>query len=179
MFLYLLSNSPSKQTAVINQLDFSTMLASLRFAGRKYGLYPPSKRCSAVSLKRAANESDPKSSYVILWYASGLKSIFSTLGLSTGVPPNGPSGPRAEWRVNSRPAAGNCAGAALPAPSIQIPKGGTALWAAEPKKKDMTYGHVLLFGTAEGIRTPDLLVRSQSLYPAELQPLTVLQEPCS
>ena len=26
------------------------------------------------------------------------------------------------------------------------------------------------FGTAEGIRTPDLLVRSQSLYPAELQP---------
>ena len=30
------------------------------------------------------------------------------------------------------------------------------------------------FGTAEGIRTPDLLVRSQSLYPAELQPHTVL-----
>lgn len=28
-------------------------------------------------------------------------------------------------------------------------------------------------GTAEGIRTPDLLVRSQSLYPAELQPHTV------
>ena len=27
-----------------------------------------------------------------------------------------------------------------------------------------------LSGTAEGIRTPDLLVRSQSLYPAELQP---------
>ena len=27
-------------------------------------------------------------------------------------------------------------------------------------------------GTAEGIRTPDLLVRSQSLYPAELQPHT-------
>ena len=25
-------------------------------------------------------------------------------------------------------------------------------------------------GTAEGIRTPDLLVRSQSLYPTELQP---------
>ena len=25
-------------------------------------------------------------------------------------------------------------------------------------------------GTAEGIRTPDLLVRSQTLYPAELQP---------
>ena len=28
-------------------------------------------------------------------------------------------------------------------------------------------------GTAEGIRTPDLLVRSQTLYPAELQPHTV------
>ena len=29
------------------------------------------------------------------------------------------------------------------------------------------------FGTAEGIRTPDLLVSSQSLYPTELQPHTV------
>ena len=29
---------------------------------------------------------------------------------------------------------------------------------------------VSAFGTAEGIRPPDLLVRSQSLYPAELQP---------
>lgn len=28
----------------------------------------------------------------------------------------------------------------------------------------------MLFGTAEGIRTPDLLVRSQTLYPTELQP---------
>ena len=27
-------------------------------------------------------------------------------------------------------------------------------------------------GTAEGIRTPDLLVRSQTLYPTELQPHT-------
>ena len=27
-----------------------------------------------------------------------------------------------------------------------------------------------LNGTSEGIRTPDLLVRSQSLYPTELQP---------
>ena len=27
-----------------------------------------------------------------------------------------------------------------------------------------------VFGTAEGIRTPDLLVRSQTLYPTELQP---------
>ena len=27
----------------------------------------------------------------------------------------------------------------------------------------------VIFGTPEGTRTPDLLVRSQSLYPAELQ----------
>ena len=33
------------------------------------------------------------------------------------------------------------------------------------------------FGTAEGIRTPDLLVRSQSLYPTELQPHTVTSIP--
>ena len=33
-------------------------------------------------------------------------------------------------------------------------------------------------GTAEGIRTPDLLVRSQTLYPTELQPHTA-QERCS
>ena len=33
----------------------------------------------------------------------------------------------------------------------------------------------LSFGTAEGIRTPDLLVRSQTLYPAELQPHTALK----
>ncbi len=49
---------------------------------------------------------------------------------------NGPSGPRAGWRVNSRPAAGNCAGAALPTPSIEIPKGEAAFQAAKPKKKD-------------------------------------------
>ena len=34
----------------------------------------------------------------------------------------------------------------------------------------MTFGHVFLFGTAGGIRTRDLLVRSQTLYPTELQP---------
>ena len=37
------------------------------------------------------------------------------------------------------------AGAALPTPSIQIPKGGSRLWRLEPKKKDMTKGHVFLF----------------------------------
>ena len=31
------------------------------------------------------------------------------------------------------------AGAALPTPSIQIPKGGSRLWRLEPKKKDMTF----------------------------------------
>ena len=29
-------------------------------------------------------------------------------------------------------------------------------------------GFITLFGTREGIRTPDLLVRSQTLYPTEL-----------
>ena len=33
------------------------------------------------------------------------------------------------------------------------------------------------FGTPEGIRTPDLLVRSQSLYPAELQAHAALTPP--
>ena len=46
------------------------------------------------------------------------------------------------------------AGAALPTPSIQIPKGGSRLWRLEPKKKDMTKGHVFLFGGGEGSRTP-------------------------
>ncbi len=46
------------------------------------------------------------------------------------------------------------AGAALPTPSIQIPKGGSRLWRLEPKKKDMTIGHVFLFGGGEGSRTP-------------------------
>ena len=59
---------------------------------------------------------------------------------------------RDEWRVNSRPQAGNCAGAALPPPSIQRPKG-AALWAVGPKKKGMTIGHALLFGGGEEIRT--------------------------
>ena len=48
-------------------------------------------------------------------------------------------------------------------PSILIPKGGAALWAAEPKKKDMTFGHVFLFGTPEGTRTPNIQNRKQTL----------------
>ena len=40
-------------------------------------------------------------------------------------------------------------------------------------KKPVTRMGNRFFGTAEGIRTPDLLVRSQTLYPAELQPQIV------
>ena len=56
-------------------------------------------------------------------------------------------------------------------PSILIPKGGAALWAAEPKKKDMTKGHVFLFGTPEGTRTPNIQNRNLTLYPIELRAL--------
>ncbi len=41
------------------------------------------------------------------------------------------------------------------------------------KKRCNHYSYNAFRGTAEGIRTPDLLVRSQTLYPAELQPHTV------
>ena len=34
--------------------------------------------------------------------------------------------------------------------------------------------HFPIYGALEGIRTPDLLVRSQTLYPAELQAQTYL-----
>ena len=61
------------------------------------------------------------------------------------------------------------AGAALPTPSIQIPKGGSRLWRLEPKKKDMTKGHVFLFGTPEGTRTPNIQNRNLTLYPIELR----------
>lgn len=56
---------------------------------------------------------------------------------------------RDEWRVNSRPQAGNCAGAALPPPSIQRPKGGSRTLGGGPQKE----GHALLFGGGEEIRT--------------------------
>ena len=41
----------------------------------------------------------------------------------------------------------------------------------QPARCEQNKKHLLsqmLFGTAEGIRTPDLLVRSQTLYPTEL-----------
>ena len=40
---------------------------------------------------------------------------------------------------------------------------------AHQKKKDTAFAVSFSFGALEGTRTPDLLVRSQSLYPAELQ----------
>ena len=39
------------------------------------------------------------------------------------------------------------------APSIEIPEGGGRLRRPEPKKKDMTKGHVFLFGARGGSRT--------------------------
>ncbi|SBW03966.1 hypothetical protein KL86CLO1_11847 [uncultured Eubacteriales bacterium] len=42
-------------------------------------------------------------------------------------------------------------------------------------KNDHTFWCGHFYGTAEGIRTPDLLVRSQTLYPTELQPHTALR----
>ena len=43
------------------------------------------------------------------------------------------------------------------------------------RKRSFLNEMTAFFGTAEGIRTPDLLVRSQTLYPAELQPHTTLE----
>ena len=43
-----------------------------------------------------------------------------------------------------------------------------------PEEKKASPFRNLPFGTAGGIRTPDLLVRSQTLYPAELQPLVAV-----
>ena len=42
---------------------------------------------------------------------------------------------------------------------------------SDTKKKNTTrLDGVFIFGTAKGTRTPDLLIRSQSLYPTELLP---------
>ncbi len=38
------------------------------------------------------------------------------------------------------------------------------------QKRRSSFRMTFFFGTAEGIRTPDLLIRSQTLYPTELQP---------
>ena len=85
-----------------------------------------------------------------------LKSIFSVLGLLAKIPPNRPSGRRRFCAVNSEPPreAENCSGAALPTPSIQIPKGGGRLRRPEPKTKGHPYG------------CPFVLVREAGVEPA-------------
>ena len=37
-------------------------------------------------------------------------------------------------------------------------------------KKERAFGSLFFIGTVKGTRTPDLLIRSQSLYPTELLP---------
>ena len=50
------------------------------------------------------------------------------------------------------------------APSIEIPKGGAALRAAEPTKKDICKADVLFCGANDVTRTHDLLITNQLLY---------------
>ena len=40
---------------------------------------------------------------------------------------------------------------------------------SEQSKNDTAFAVPFLLGAPEGIRTPDLLIRSQTLYPAELR----------
>ena len=56
-------------------------------------------------------------------------------------------------------------GSAFGSEKSNIPK-----WQLMKSKSPRNHTISRTFGTAEGIRTPDLLVRSQSLYPTELQP---------
>ena len=51
---------------------------------------------------------------------------------------------------------------------------GVALSSPQHSKKSDTLSGIGFFGTLEGTRTPDLLVRSQSLYPTELPAHTTL-----
>ena len=66
-----------------------------------------------------------------------LKLIFWMDGTVVEEPPNSPSGPRRECAAQAVFAAGENlgAGAYLPTPSIEIPKGGDRLWRSEPKTK--------------------------------------------
>ena len=100
------------------------------------------------------------------------KSILSRIETAAGELANRPSGRRVRAFCRRQNLG---AGRIHFARAFQSRSGGAALWVAERKKKDTTYV-VSFFGTAEGIRTPDLLVRSQSLYPAELQPRTHCSE---
>ena len=46
---------------------------------------------------------------------------------------------------------------------IEKLRGGGCLGPPQYKKKDMTFGHVFLFGDPAGIRTPDPLLKRQLL----------------
>ena len=50
-----------------------------------------------------------------------------------------------------------------------LPKGSGVRFNLQPNKKAPTFVNAFLFGVLGGTRTPDPLVRSQILYPAELQ----------
>ena len=54
--------------------------------------------------------------------------------------------------------------------ALKITEGWSRPLGGGTQTKRHAFQRVFLFGTAEGIRTPDLLVRSQTLYPTELQP---------
>ena len=64
--------------------------------------------------------------------------------------------------------------------SYPIAPGDWSNWGVEsnypgvPYKKTPPYGEVFLYGTPGEIRTPDQVVRSHLLYPAELRVLKVL-----
>ena len=68
---------------------------------------------------------------------------------------------RDEWRVNSRPQAGNCAGAALPPPSIQMPKGGSRTLGGGPQKEGHDHRSCPSFW--QGVTIQILSGRSNSL----------------
>ena len=68
---------------------------------------------------------------------------------------------RDEWRVNSRPQAGNCAGAALPPPSIQRPKGGSRTLGGGPQKEGHDHRSCPSFW--QGVTIQILSGRSNSL----------------
>ena len=76
------------------------------------------------------------------------------------------------------PPAGSRARAAPDGKTEQPPGKNAGNKNREPHKvKFATWERQLAAGAPGGTRTPDLLVRSQTLYPAELQPHTVVWEP--
>ena len=57
---------------------------------------------------------------------------------------------------------------------MEIPNSGASLWTAEPKKKDMTFSHVFLFGGDGGIRTLDLTDANRTLSQLSYAPMSYL-----